>query len=217
MKSHIKFLSIYIIAFMLALGPAHANTCPAGCFCLNDGEVGTPIPSSGVCRDEHPEPNYNQDGFSGGYDGIYGIYGFKDGEFVYENHRRDYTDNQGNNHSDKYDYVFNCPKSHPHSADGSKGLTDCFKYDASGNKVYYSLDSYGNCNIAGIGSLVANLQSALNQANRALEDLQVALINSGISEKAEIKNINVKNIRSSSKKTSGNDLNAAKAAIKAGI
>lgn len=58
----------------------------------------------------------------------HGAYGFtKDGRFVY------FRDVDCTNN--KLNYL--CPETYPNSDEGAKALTDCFTYDASGQKQYY--------------------------------------------------------------------------------
>lgn len=220
-----------VASVVCCLGNANANQCPAGCFCLNGGqtESGTPQPDYRTCEKIHPEQNPS----TGMYKSSYGTYGFEDGEFVYESGSQDYTDNNGVYHSEKYDKVFNCPKSHPESAGGSKALTDCYKYDEAGNKVYYGSTNYGNCNIDGIRATVQNLSQALSKAAQDLQDAldkpeqntnNAAGSSSKVSEKTNWDKTKTpgkllptgKSMRSGSRSLN-DSLDAAKAAISAGI
>ena len=75
--------------------------------------------------------------------------------------------------------MFQCPYTYPNSDQGASSLSQCFKYDMSGNKIYYTSSSsnsnYGNCDIEGVSALVTNLQNALDKANKAAAELQEAL------------------------------------------
>lgn len=97
-----------------------------------------------------------------------------------------------------------CPRLYPFSAPKSKSLSDCFKYDEKGNKVYYGSANYGNCNISGVKALVEDLQKKLDQANKAAQALQEALNKSN-------------HVTSPSTVSSKTDIDAMKAMIKAGI
>ena len=161
------------LAVLFPLG-AHAQKekCPAGCFCLNDGEYESMLGyEDELCNENHAtlltlDPNvgmffcsdteilgtnmslssfvsthYYISDFSEFYKGIFGGYGFKDKEFIYINSCR----NTSIDGESKYDYIFLCPYHFPHSAEGSKSLGDCFKYDINGNKIYYGSESKIEC------------------------------------------------------------------------
>lgn len=208
MKIRINFL-FGIIALILCLCDAKAATpCPEGCFCLKDGQVHSRIQESlcgGMASDAktmhcdgkkygitHIIPrrdcaNYKADDpdlifaedFSEIYYGDFGWYGFKNGQFL---HGYSAAGVYANN--EVVDALV-CPETHPYSAKGSKALTDCFNYDERGNKIYYGSKNIGTCNIEGVGTLVKNLQSALDRANKAAQDLQDALNKAGQKSKAD--------------------------------
>ena len=146
-------------------GYASLVNCPAGCFCLGDGKYNTDndqgdiefwcgvysatawnpegctgntygdivIKSSSNCGGP---ATYYLDQFSEFYDGRFGFYGFIDNEFVYGYRKpSDFAPGASNNNYD----IFQCPYTHPHSETGADALTDCFKYDANGNKIYYEI------------------------------------------------------------------------------
>ena len=160
-----------IIASALCTTNAKAQSpCPAGCFCLGDGKYNTDNGQSDIefwCSGYsatawNPEgcvgttygntsivsssscsipATYYLDQFSEFYDGRFGFYGFINNEFVYGYGRpSDFTPGASNSNYD----VFQCPYTHPHSETGAKALTDCFKYDATGNKVYYEMQNTGS-------------------------------------------------------------------------
>lgn len=168
-------LTFGILLSLMVLCPlgayAQKEKCPAGCFCLNDGKFESLLsyedefcneqhatlltldPNTGVffCSDteilgtnmEHSpfaSTHYYISDFSEFYDGYFGGYGFKDKEFIYINHCKNSSDD-----SLKHDYIFQCPYHFPHSAEGSKSLGDCFKYDINGNKIYYGSESKIEC------------------------------------------------------------------------
>lgn len=192
-----KFLSfIAIIVPVLCSGNVGATTCPAGCFCLNNGEFNLStnyqnfctvpaskinIISSGisVChswisnRDFHgPTATYYFEDFSELYKGYFGAYGFINGNFVYINDCWDNADNPNG--------IFQCPTTHPNSDKGAKTIFECYRITANGQKEYYThtntQNNYsGNYDNSNINALMQNLQSALNQANTAAQNLQTAL------------------------------------------
>lgn len=155
-------LSVLMCVFV-GVSDAMASPCPAGCFCLNNGEsvfagyqsvinscyqsatIGHYGPNVGreycgvwVGGSVMENMDYYYDEFSVFYEGDFGFYGFIDNEFVYGNHCNNIVTNQS--FPSKLD-VFQCPVSHPHSAIGAKALTECYKYDANGNKVYYGANT----------------------------------------------------------------------------
>ena len=111
---------------------------------------------------------YKYEDFSEFYKGTLGFYGIINGGFIHYNACGSY-DSAGNCAAKKYD-LFQCPETYPYSAKGSKSLSDCFKYDANGNKIYYGSTNYGNCNIDAIRATVQNLQQALIKAAQDLQD-----------------------------------------------
>lgn len=156
---------------------AQKEKCPAGCFCLNDGEYelrGNYAPGeTGYCSSKtaiqfpsnwgselycsdtevindnlttSATPQlpiyYYLSEFSEFYTAELGGYGLLNGNFVYFNDCNLY-DNMGK--IQKADSIFQCPYHFPHSAEGSKSLGDCFKYDINGNKIYYGSESKIEC------------------------------------------------------------------------
>ena len=184
------------MASFFCLNTANAETpkpCPAGCFCLNNGQAKSVQES--LCTKAASDaktltcdgikygikfiiprrdcPNIKDtnntifaDDFSQLYVGQFGWYGIKDGQFLYGYH------SVGTYHAQYVVEALLCPETYPNSEEGSNSLTDCFRYDASGNKIYYGSTNYGNCNTDAIRSTVQNLQQALL---KAAQDLQTAL------------------------------------------
>ena len=178
-------LTFGILLSLMTLYPlgayAEKYKCPAGCFCLNDGEYelrgiygtgehgycsessATIFPSGWrnelYCEDVEiindtskgltgiSEPQlttyYNLSEFSEFYTGDLGGYGLKNGDFIYFNDCNLYDDAR---QLRKADSIFQCPYHFPHSAEGSKSLGDCFKYDTNGNKIYYGSEQKIVCN-----------------------------------------------------------------------
>lgn len=190
MKKFPLFFTIIVGALCTYNVKADGVECPAGCFCLNNGKSNSAtytdvanlcsesampnIPggsqaatyceniSISTNREMFPATYYYED-FSEFYEGELGFYGIINDEFVYHNSCPN---------SEHYDGIFQCPYTYPNSAPGAKALGECFKYDVAGNKIYYGANNYGNCNIDGIRTTVANLQRALAEA---AENLQNAL------------------------------------------
>ena len=138
--------------------------CPAGCFCLNGGvydahgqaeqdasmcddasarlrtsayQLGTAYYCSGivVANDANISADYYYDDFSEFYDSFgYGFYGFINEQFTYGNSCQSGPEGSLYN----FDGIFLCPETHPNSEPGAKALTECFKYNANGKKIYYS-------------------------------------------------------------------------------
>lgn len=159
MKLYIKPL-MGIIASVFCMFDANAviRPCPEGCFCLNSGQfedrsytgyydtnchnsVGRPLWLCDSCSDTYGgtvisgnpadgTADYYYDEFSELYYGVYGFYGFINNEFVYGNGYPNFSNYM-------HDSIFECPMSYPHSNVGAKALTDCFKYDVNGHKIYY--------------------------------------------------------------------------------
>ncbi len=167
MKLYIKPL-MGIIASVFCVFDANAviRPCPEGCFCVNSGQF-NPIVNgldwySGHCLNihstspsdllltncigEHIISNdhnyysvYYTDEFSEIYrDAILGVYGFIGNEFVYANKCIP-------NNGVLYDGIFSCPYSHPYSEAGASIVTQCFKYDVNGNKIYYRYEQTITC------------------------------------------------------------------------
>ena len=151
---------------VLCLCNAWAETvsCPAGCFCVNEGkynnstgdnsqycnEKARPISSSNQCES-------NVLNFDGGRidcvrnlsDKVEARYFLDEFSELYDGYFGLYgvidgeiiympRDNGMHN-------VYSCPVSYPMSASGAKSLKDCFKYDANGKKVYYGAKQTIKC------------------------------------------------------------------------
>ena len=163
-----------MVALTTSVANAGRIQCPAGCFCLNGGTVDDKIDFSNKCNhvpatstiwqdlsgcfsrfydnvqivsngscviQPTAYTRYFADQFSEIYDGYFGFYGFIDNEFVYGYQSPSLYNLQIDNFE-----IFSCPISHPHSGAGARALTDCFKYDANGNKVHYRLKHQITCN-----------------------------------------------------------------------
>lgn len=230
--------------------------CPAGCFCINDGKYNSHgdrdffikncdttkaksaidyesfyVCSGSIGRDKNKEAtDYYFSDFSELYDGKMGFYGFMNDEFVYGN---DCAPDGRGGIGPKYDYIFNCPNNYPHSDKGSKALTNCFKYDENGKKVYYGSEkqNLGKCNMDAFKTKIEELQETLNKANETLTELQKsvnktiietqtknlgdtkAIIDAGMVVNAQENNY----LNNSTSKNSKTDISAMKAMISAGI
>ena len=166
-------LTFGILLSLMVLFPlgAHAQKrkCPAGCFCLNDGEY-EPLLAENVgdhiCKDYHAtlltlDPNggtyfctdtaiLGTNILSHSTSTHYYISDFSEfyndffGGYGFKDKEFIYI-NQCYSSTKKYDYIFQCPYHFPHSAKGSKSLGDCFKYDINGNKIYYGSESKIEC------------------------------------------------------------------------
>jgi len=139
---------------------ANARTCPTGCFCLNDGEVHTIIQEDlctrgGAHRLNTKTMNCNEiytygdttiirdklcmhcpnclfvEDFSEIYVGDFGWYGYKNNQFLYGYHQA------GTYATNAVTDALVCPSTYPNSDPGASTLTQCYKYDANGNKKYY--------------------------------------------------------------------------------
>lgn len=200
MKCKIKSILFCVIASVLSLcGESIADDsflCPKDCFCLNNGrsaqsgykdanssEIIGNIWYSGKCREHagyvsdkssYPKSyqnitvalkpggygvkaDYYVEDFSEFYESELGFYGIKDGEFIY-GYKANYFD------------MLPCPVTHPNSERGSSSLSQCFKYNENGDKVYYHSANYGSCNIDGLKATIQNLQKALAKAAQELQD-----------------------------------------------
>ncbi len=191
MKKFLMFVANIVLISSSAI--AAQSTCPAGCFCLNNGNFNlsetdkrycgipaTPKPHSAafsVCHNwiayrdfPGPTPTYYAEDFSELYEGYFGAYGFINGNFIYINQCwTDVTENPNG--------IFQCSLSHPSSDSGAKTIVECYRITANGQKEYYTHTNTQN-NYSGnydINALMQNLQSALNQANTAAQNLQNAL------------------------------------------
>jgi len=94
----------------------------------------------------HPNSNsgllYFLDDFSEIYTGWISAYGVKkDGNIIYFH---------SGSSSMVMDNIYQCPESYPASDEGAKTLTNCYKYGANGNKIYYrpsnNTNNSGNSN-----------------------------------------------------------------------
>lgn len=166
-----KFWVLVGIGILCANNATASGPCPEGCFCqTSDGKIpdklrnnhsylcGRPahtIKNTAYCdtfaggitvaynSDSNCQADYYIDEFSEFYEGDFGAYGFKNGEFIYF-HRS--TGSYITDNSVQALNILICPYTHPHSASGSKALNECFKYDANGNKIYYSTGQTIHCN-----------------------------------------------------------------------
>lgn len=147
-------------------GHASSLVCPAGCFCVNNGKyestsdytadkycgysaatiqdkltITTDTKCKVVVLNNHQEYNeykknnpdddahfFVRDNFTTLYKSDFGVYGFENGtKFTYSCGLNSHFDN-----------IFQCPNTFPKSSAGSKSLSECFTYDNTGNKVYYT-------------------------------------------------------------------------------
>jgi len=133
---------------------------------------GISICHSWIANRDFPGPpaTYYFEDFSELYKGYFGAYGFMNGDFVYIN--ACWSD------ADDPNGIFQCPITHPSSANGAKSLSECYKVNAKGQKEYYKIPNNvtqnydGNYNTDTINTLLTNLQSALDQANTAASNLK---------------------------------------------
>ena len=244
----------------LDLTEALSEPCPQGCFCLGNGKIDPESAEidKTICQQEHPNQGWNSEssgGFSMGniefvtdrkygladyylddfseyYIGVYGFYGFKNNEFIYANSGQTRNNKNGSYYEKQYKNVFNCPMLYPHSVSGSKGLTDCFRYDENGNKIYYTKGTLSN------NDTVNEEPEEIYENNRGNIDAIKALIQSGATgntldltealndpnqssgntlDLTEALNGQNKQKKSSKKKSGGVNIEEAKAKIKAGI
>lgn len=201
MKKFLIFSAIIVSAFYQqnAMADQILRSCPAGCFCINDGKYDasfgmneelctTPaqhMPSycengrswwsyrTGLLAcpgNTSPQANYYMDDFSELYKGYYGYYGFIGNDLILMPSNENV---QGR---------YQCPATHPTSEKGAKTIFECYKITGNnGQKQYYTVPTNtqpnfsGNYDINNINAIVQNLQSALNQANQAAQALQNAL------------------------------------------
>ncbi len=190
MKKLLLFFTMIVCTVCTYNANANLVDCPEGCFCVNGGKMesqnthctmktnlyngntGGYIQINGTVLALDNNNGQTADFYAGEFSELYidnsfrdCFYGFLNGEFIYV--------------AQYNSPALPCPATYPNSASGARALTECFKYGANGNKIYYGANNYennsGNCDIAGVQTLVANLQNALNQANRAAQDLQNAL------------------------------------------
>ncbi len=168
--------------------------CSPGCFCVLDGKIPKTLDTKNICgyssayqvscgedgvsmafgRKENglytgliactrnvPNATYYFDDFSELYQGPTGFYGFVGQDLLTLP-----TSGQSLNKYGKAG-VYQCPVSYPVSDTGAKKLTDCYKYDKNGNKVYFSQKQSTGDNlgydIVGVDTLMTNLQSASNK------------------------------------------------------
>jgi len=163
-KVFLTSLSVLTVVFGGVCNASADGVCPPGCFCMNGGRtvfaqyqsttdlcasssailqnwsgcVGGSygdiwVTTNSSCQLGVPA-SYYFDEFSEFYEGLTGFYGFINNEFVYHNTRP-------NSNSNVFYDFFLCPLSHPHSDSGASALTQCYKYDANGNKVYYGANT----------------------------------------------------------------------------
>jgi len=120
------------------LSPHHQSVCNTQGWVrinINNGVGGEDLYL--ICDREHYN-NYNGY-FMDEFEEIYknsdfgGAYGRKGGEIIYfGGMSTTATGNLG---------MYGCPQSYPSSDSGAKTVYDCYKYDANGNKVYYSANT----------------------------------------------------------------------------
>ena len=97
----------------------------------------------------------------------FGFYAIKNGEIMYRNF--------GNNY---FSGVFACPGTYPSSDEGAKSVYECYTIGPNKQKEYFKPStnlqnaSSGNCNIdiKTFNTLVQDLESALNKAQKLQED-----------------------------------------------
>lgn len=162
MKKLFAFIGIIISTICNGNADQILYSCPAGCFCINDGkydasygmhedictlsaqrkpaycETGRAFYSYrngllGCPGNTSQAANYYMDEFTELYEGYYGFYGFIGNDLILMPSNENV---QGR---------YQCPATHPMSAKGAKSLYNCFKYDANGNKVYYGTGQTINC------------------------------------------------------------------------
>ena len=150
-----------IMIAMLCVKDANAQQCAPGCFCVNNGQMPSNFSpqcsvqsqllscgndgygrvwyfrTNGMIRGVLSCPhstyaNYYVDEFSEIYIGRYGMYGFRNDDLIVMPADVNYGGATTN-----YEGVYQCPTSYPNSDAGARTLTDCFKYNSSGQKVYY--------------------------------------------------------------------------------
>ena len=110
--------------------------------------------------------------------------------------------------------AFPCPGTYPTSAPGASSVFQCYKVISNGQKKYYTApvtntpngSSGGTCDLDNLRRIANNLQSALNQANKAAQDLQ-----------KELSKVTAPANAMPGDKSSNPDLNAMKAMISAGM
>lgn len=77
--------------------------------------------------------------------------------------------------------VFPCPGTHPSSDSGASSVFQCYRTTSNGQKEYYKTPNKtthnydGNYNTEDVNALLTNLQSAIDQANSASQNLQAIL------------------------------------------
>ena len=77
--------------------------------------------------------------------------------------------------------VFPCPGTYPSSDSGASSVFQCYRTTSNGEKEYYKTPNKtthnydGNYNTEDVNALLTNLQSAIDQANSASQNLQAVL------------------------------------------
>ena len=161
---------IGIIASVLCLCEANAKTktCPAGCFCLNNGTYESNSNFSTSMCEEHsafyvssPERCFSDGALWYNHPSVQYIACTDTAKQTYGNlvshlfneFSELYYGNLGaygyiNNEivylprdTETAKTVYNCPETYPLSEAGAKSLYECFTYDDKGNKVYYKKSS----------------------------------------------------------------------------
>lgn len=172
--------------------------CPAGCFCVSGGQISENLdtrnicgssfaqrvtcwggrqslafgrnPTTGIykgllaCNHSVSNATYYLDDFYEVYKGKTGMYGFKGNELIVMSS----TDKVFNSWGEAG--IYSCPSSYPSSAEGAKSLSECYKYDKNGSKIYYSKKqkNSGSYYITGAEVLLKDLQQVLNKVNRII-------------------------------------------------
>lgn len=126
---------------------------------------------SSHCSDEDRE-KYNYAYCANDYDEVwidnwFGFYAIKNGEILYHNFNSNY-----------FSGVFACPGTYPSSDEGAKSVYECYTIGPNKQKEYFKPSknlqnaSSGNCNIdiKTFNTLVQDLESALNKAQKLQED-----------------------------------------------
>lgn len=203
MKFRVSFLCVLEIAglflFTCKSNAEEMQTCPKNCFCIYDGKLPKRMNMDNVCgygvaqrmscsdknksvsfayagvegtlscsRDKQAE--YYFDEFSEIYITDHGMYGFLGQEFITMPffNVAGYGSTVG---------VYQCPSSYPSSDAGAKTIFNCYKYDETGKKVYYTKGKIQNSQ----GQATA-LEAAKVMINENNKDLKLS---EGIKKKSD--------------------------------
>lgn len=192
-----KKVSVFITIFLLCIYKAFAatqKTCPAGLFCTNNGKY-TPgdtyshdiqgyqiAPSElvapgwgawqeeGLCDDGTPDSVCMY--VATDYDEVwvstwFGFYTIKNGEVTHHSSKTNAIKN-----------VFACPGTYPSSDSGASSVFQCYRNNSNGQKEYYKAPTDetpeydGNYDTDSVNAILTNLQSAMDQAQVAVSNLQ---------------------------------------------